>query len=87
MHPFAIWKMSNDWCRGGGNVQRRRVGRKKVTCGAGVEDGPSFDGIGIGADSFEEGGGSKGIFAGGVRTRSCKNNIGVYFNFTIIVRP
>ncbi len=64
------------------------VGVMPNACGARVkDDGPSFDGISIGADSFEEGGGGAGIFAGGVQTRSCKNILCVYSVFTIIVHP
>jgi hypothetical protein len=53
--------MSSDWRHGGVNVPCQCASCKEVTCGAGVEDGLSFDGIGIGADSFEEGGSSEGI--------------------------
>ena len=57
-----------------------------MTRGAGVEDCPLFDGLGVGGDRLEERRSSKGIIVGGVRTnRKFMNNIGA--KFSSIVRP
>jgi hypothetical protein len=57
-----------------------------VTRGAGVEDCPLFDGLGVGGDRLEERRSSKGIIVGGVRTnRKFMNYIGA--KFSSIVRP
>ncbi len=57
-----------------------------MTCGAGVEDGPMFDGLGVSIDGLEEGCGCKSIVVDGVRkSRQIKDNIGA--KFTVTVRP
>jgi hypothetical protein len=52
MHSFAIREMENDGLGCRSNVGCKRVGHQEVAYGTGVEDGPSFDGVGIGAELF-----------------------------------
>ena len=55
MNPLAIGKSCDDGVCRGSYIERRGISREEVTGGARVEDGPTFDGSGIGADCFEEG--------------------------------
>ena len=86
VHPCAIWESGDDWHGGWKNIGGRRVSSQKMASGAGVKDGPAFDGGGIGVDRFQKDSSCKGVVVGGDRTRICKNNIGVYF-IAVFVRP
>ena len=52
LNPLAIGKPCDDGVCRGSYIERRGISREEVTGGARVEDGPTFDGSGIGADCF-----------------------------------
>ena len=86
VYPFTVGKSCGDRREGGYNVKCGRIGGQEVAGGAGVEDGPTFDGLGVSIDGLEEGCSCESIVVGGVRTsRRIKNNIGAKFRTT--VRP
>ncbi len=86
VYPCAIWESGNDWRGGWTNIDGRCVSSQKMAGGDRVEDGPAFDGDGIGVDCFQKDRGCKGIVVGGDQTRICKINIGVYF-IAVFVHP
>ena len=55
LNPLAIGKSCDDGVCRGSYIERRGIIREAVTGGSRVEDGPTFDGSGIGVDCFEEG--------------------------------
>ena len=52
LNPLAIGKPCDDGVCRGSYIERWGISRGEVTGGARVEDGPTFDGRGIGADCF-----------------------------------
>ena len=52
LDPLAIGQPGDDGMFGGCYVKRRGISHEEVTGGARVEDGPTFNGRGIGADGF-----------------------------------
>ena len=52
LDPLAIGKPCDDGFCGGRYIECRCISREEVTGGARVEDGPMFNGCGIGADCF-----------------------------------
>jgi hypothetical protein len=62
---FAIWQAGNDGFVGWDDVGHRGSCGEKMAGGAGVEDGPTFDGLHVQLQSAKEGGGGKRIIVGG----------------------
>ncbi len=60
LDPLAIGQPGDYGMFGGCYVERWGISCEEVTGGARVEDGPTFNGRGVGADGFKEGCGDKG---------------------------